>query len=497
MSYGILSILPPIIAIVLALLTKEVITSLFLGIIVGGVIFTGGNILVALEEIIKLMSKKLGDNSLMLIFLALLGSLVMVMNMAGGSFAYGKWAKKHIKNKTTAKLAGTLLGMLIFIDDYFNCLTVGAVMKPIMDENKVSRAKLAQIIDSSAAPVCILAPISSWAASVVAIIGDSGIDNPMKVFVNTIPLNLYALLTIFSLFYFCFSKHEICSMEKYEINDTSLELKNENVGYTYSENGKVIDLVLPILTLIVVTLLMMLRTGGYFSKNVAMSYAFGNSNVNMSLVVAAIFSLIVAFVLYIPRKLIKFKDFMDGLIEGMKTMITPIVILILAWTIGGITSEKYLNTGSFIASVLTTYTIPMWIFPSIIFIVSSFLSFSTGTAWGTFGILIPIIVPILVHTNTLSYLNIVLASIFSGSVFGDHCSPISDTTILSSAGANCNHLIHVSTQLPYAIICGISTIVGFLIAGIIGIDLIAFPIGIIVLLILIFILKKKAILKYD
>ncbi len=497
MSYGILSILPPIIAIVLALLTKEVITSLFLGIIVGGVIFTGGNILVALEEIIKLMSKKLGDNSLMLIFLALLGSLVMVMNMAGGSFAYGKWAKKHIKNKTTAKLAGTILGMLIFIDDYFNCLTVGAVMKPIMDENKVSRAKLAQIIDSSAAPVCILAPISSWAASVVAIIGDSGIDNPMKVFVNTIPLNLYALLTIFSLFYFCFSKHEICSMEKYEINDTSLELKNENVGYTYSENGKVIDLVLPILTLIVVTLLMMLRTGGYFSKNVAMSYAFGNSNVNMSLVVAAIFSLIVAFVLYIPRKLIKFKDFMDGLIEGMKTMITPIVILILAWTIGGITSEKYLNTGSFIASVLTTYTIPMWIFPSIIFIVASFLSFSTGTAWGTFGILIPIIVPILVHTNTLSYLNIVLASIFSGSVFGDHCSPISDTTILSSAGANCNHLIHVSTQLPYAIICGISTIVGFLIAGIIGIDLIAFPIGVIVLLILIFILKKKAILKYD
>lgn len=497
MSYGILSILPPIIAIVLALLTKEVITSLFLGIIVGGVIFTGGNILVALEEIIKLMSKKLGDNSLMLIFLALLGSLVMVMNMAGGSFAYGKWAKKHIKNKTTAKLAGTLLGMLIFIDDYFNCLTVGAVMKPIMDENKVSRAKLAQIIDSSAAPVCILAPISSWAASVVAIIGDSGIDNPMKVFVNTIPLNLYALLTIFSLFYFCFSKHEICSMEKYEINDTSLELKNENVGYTYSENGKVIDLVLPILTLIVVTLLMMLRTGGYFSKNVAMSYAFGNSNVNMSLVVAAIFSLIVAFVLYIPRKLIKFKDFMDGLIEGMKTMITPIVILILAWTIGGITSEKYLNTGSFIASVLTTYTIPMWIFPSIIFIVASFLSFSTGTAWGTFGILIPIIVPILVHTNTLSYLNIVLASIFSGSVFGDHCSPISDTTILSSAGANCNHLIHVSTQLPYAIICGISTIVGFLVAGIIGIDLIAFPIGVVVLLILIFILKKKAILKYD
>lgn len=497
MSYGILSILPPIIAIVLALLTKEVITSLFLGIIVGGVIFTGGNILVALEEIIKLMSKKLGDNSLMLIFLALLGSLVMVMNMAGGSFAYGKWAKKHIKNKTTAKLAGTILGMLIFIDDYFNCLTVGAVMKPIMDENKVSRAKLAQIIDSSAAPVCILAPISSWAASVVAIIGDSGIDNPMKVFVNTIPLNLYALLTIFSLFYFCFSKHEICSMEKYEINDTSLEVKNENVGYTYSENGKVIDLVLPILTLIVVTLLMMLRTGGYFSKNVAMSYAFGNSNVNMSLVVAAIFSLIVAFVLYIPRKLIKFKDFMDGLIEGMKTMITPIVILILAWTIGGITSEKYLNTGSFIASVLTTYTIPMWIFPSIIFIVASFLSFSTGTAWGTFGILIPIIVPILVHTNTLSYLNIVLASIFSGSVFGDHCSPISDTTILSSAGANCNHLIHVSTQLPYAIICGISTIVGFLIAGIIGIDLIAFPIGVVVLLILIFILKKKAILKYD
>lgn len=497
MDYGILSILPPIIAIILALITKEVITSLFFGIIVGGVIFSKGNILVALEEIVKLMGQKLGDNSLMIIFLALLGSLVMVMNMAGGSFAYGKWAKKHIKSKTSAKLFGTILGMLIFIDDYFNCLTVGAVMKPIMDENKVSRAKLSQIIDSSAAPVCILAPISSWAASVIAIIGDSGIENPMKVFISTIPLNLYALLTIFSLFYFCFSKHEICSMEKYELNDTSKEEKISDVGYTYSKNGKVIDLVLPIITLILSTVLMMLRTGGYFSKNISLSVAFGNANVNMSLVVSAIFSLIVAFLLYIPRKLIEFRTFMESLVEGMKTMLQAMVILILAWTIGGITSENYLNTGSFIASILTKYTIPMLIFPCVIFIVASFLSFSTGTAWGTFGILIPIIVPILVHTNSLSYLSIVLASIFSGSVFGDHCSPISDTTILSSAGANCNHIIHVSTQLPYAIICAISTIIGFLVSGIVGIDLIAFPVGLISLLVLITILKKKTILKYD
>lgn len=496
MEFGILSILPPIVAIVLALITKEVVTSLLVGIITGGLIYSGGNIVVALEEVFSLMGTKVGDNALMIMFLALLGSLVMVMNMAGGSFAYGKWASKKINNKKSAKLAAGILGMLIFIDDYFNCLTVGAVMKPIMDENKVSRAKLAHIIDSTAAPVCILAPVSSWAASVVAIIGDTGVKNPMNVFLSTIPLNLYAILTIITVIYFSFSKYEVGTMEAYERNDTSKIVAKEEVGYSHSDNGKVIDLVLPILVLIFVTILMMLRTGGFFDGSATASAAFGSANVNLSLVIGSVIALICSFVMYIPRKLVSFKSFMDGIVEGMKSMIAAIVILTLAWTIGGITSTDYLNTGGYISGLIQSSNMPMWILPTIIFIVASFLAFSTGTAWGTFGILIPILVPILIQSNQMQYLSIVLAAIFSGSVFGDHCSPISDTTILSSAGAGCDHIAHVSSQMTYAIMCAVASIIGFFVSGIVGNQIIALPIGIISLMIIIFIMKKKTMKKY-
>jgi tetracycline resistance efflux pump len=465
MDFGILSIVPPIVAIALALVTKEVITSLLVGIISGGLIFAGGNIVSALETVFQLMGSKLGDNALMIVFLALLGSLVMVMNMAGGSFAYGKWASTKIKSKTSAKLATTLLGLLIFIDDYFNCLTVGAVMKPIIDENKVSRAKLAHLIDSTAAPVCIIAPVSSWAASVVAVIGDTGVENPMNVFLNTIPMNAYVLLTLFTVFYFAFSKNEIGVMQKYEIEDTSRIIDKEDVGYKYSKDGRVFDLIVPIVCLIAVTVIMMLRTGGLFTGEVGVGEAFGSADVNLSLVIGSFVAILVAFIMYIPRKLLTFNEFMNAIVDGMKTMLSAIVILSLAWTIGGITSDNYLNTGSYIASLITNSTMPMWILPVIIFIVGAFLSFSTGTAWGTFGILIPIMVPILAHTNHMHYLNIVLAAIFSGSVFGDHCSPISDTTILSSAGAGCDHIAHVSSQLPYALSVGASSAVGFLVSG--------------------------------
>lgn len=495
MEYGILSVLPPIVAIVLALITKEVITSLLIGILVGGLIFTGGNLIEAFEQVFMLMGNKVGDNALMIIFLALLGSLVMVMNMAGGSFAYGKWASKKIKSKSSAKFASAILGMLIFIDDYFNCLTVGAVMKPIIDENKVSRAKLAHIIDSTAAPICILAPVSSWAASVVAIIGDTGVKNPMNAFLGTIPLNVYAILTIFTIIYFSFSKSEIGIMEKFERNDTSkIEIKEANM-YKHSENGKVFDLVIPILVLICITVLMMLRTGGFF-KGVNAQAAFGDANVNLSLVIGAVVALLVSFVMFIPRKLLTFNDFMTGIVDGMKSMLSAIVILILAWTIGGITSADYLNTGSYIASQITSSQMPMWILPTIIFIVAAFLAFSTGTAWGTFGILVPIIVPILMATKHMHYLEIVLAAIFSGSVFGDHCSPISDTTILSSAGAECDHIAHVSSQLPYAMVCGVSTIIAFFIAGVLDHAMLALPIGLIILLIIITIYKKMTLKKY-
>ena len=496
MEFGILSIVPPIVAIALALITKEVITSLLIGILSGGLIYTGGNIIAALETVFELMGTKLGDNALMLVFLTMLGSLVMVMNMAGGSFAFGKWGSKKIKSKKMAKLATSFLGMLIFIDDYFNCLTVGAVMKPIVDENKVSRAKLAHIIDSTAAPVCILAPVSSWAASVVAVIGDTGVKNPMSVFLSTIPMNVYPILTLLLILYFCTSDIEMGVMEKYELNDTSRIIENEEVGYEYSKNGKVYDLVVPILVLIFVTVAMMLKTGGFFSDGVGAAAAFGNANVNLSLVIGAFFAIVVSFVMYIPRKLLKFEDFMKGIVEGMKTMVSAIVILSLAWTIGGITSDEFLNTGSYIASLISNSTMPMWLLPAIIFVVGAFLSFSTGTAWGTFGILIPIMVPILMHTNHMHYLTIVLAAIFSGSVFGDHCSPISDTTILSSAGAGCDHIAHVSSQLPYAISVGSASALAFLVSGIIGKPALTLPIGIAILAVIVFVLKRMTINKY-
>lgn len=495
MEFGILSILPPIVAIILALITKEVISSLLIGILAGGLIFTGGNVVLALEEVFNLMGTKVGDNALMIIFLALLGSLVMVINMAGGSFAYGKWASKKINSKRSAKLATGALGMLIFIDDYFNCLTVGAVMRPIIDENKVSRAKLAHIIDSTAAPVCILAPVSSWAASVVAIIGDTGVENPMNVFLSTIPLNLYALLTLFAVFYFSFSKYEIGTMEQYERNDTAKIITKEETGYTHSDNGKVIDLILPIVVLIAGTIIMMLRTGGFFDGSSA-AEAFGEASVNLSLVIGSVSALLCAFIMYIPRKLVTFRSFMDGITEGMKSMVGAIIILTLAWTIGGITSTDYLNTGGYIAGIIQSSNMPMWILPTIIFVVASFLAFSTGTAWGTFGILIPILVPILMQSNHMHYLSIVLAAIFSGSVFGDHCSPISDTTILSSAGAGCDHILHVSSQMTYALMCATASIIGFFVSGILGKQMLALPIGLVSLFIIIAVMKKRTIEKF-
>ncbi|MEW8974009.1 MAG: Na+/H+ antiporter NhaC family protein [Tissierellaceae bacterium] len=498
MNYGWLSILPPIVAIILALITKEVISSLLIGIIAGGLILSSGNILDMLETIFDLMGNRVGENGLMIIFLALLGSLVMVINMAGGSFAYGKWASKKIKSKKAAKFATAILGIVIFIDDYFNCLTVGAVMKPIVDESGVSRAKLAHIIDSSAAPICILAPVSSWAASVVAIIGSVGIENPMKVFLATIPFNLYALLTIFIVIYFSFSDIEIGLMHKFEIEDTSIIESKSEVGYEHSNKGKVIDLIFPVLILIGGTIFFMLRTGGYFSgEGVSASKAFGDANVNLSLVIGSVIAIFVAFIMYIPRKLVSFEVFMNGLVEGMKSMIGAIVILTLAWTIGGITSADYLNTGGFIGSKLATSAIPMWIFPAIIFIVAAFLAFSTGTAWGTFGILIPIIVPILVHMNQMEYLIIVLASIFSGSVFGDHCSPISDTTILSSAGAGCNHIDHVQSQIPYALSAALASVIGFIAAGLTKSIVVTLFTSLICLLVIINIMKRYTRKKYD
>ncbi|EHL20096.1 hypothetical protein HMPREF9628_00907 [Peptoanaerobacter stomatis] len=492
MEFGVLSIVPPLVAIILALITKEVISSLMLGIFAGGLIFTGGDILNTFQTIFELMGSKLGDNGLMILFLSLLGALVTVMNRAGGSFAYGKWAGEKIKSKSMAKVSAGILGILIFIDDYFNCLTVGAVMRPITDKNKVSRAKLAYIIDSTAAPVCIIAPVSSWAASVVSNIGSANVDNPMGVFISTIPFNLYALLTIFSVFFFALVGFDIGPMASLEMDDTSANnVMIDDEELKHSEKGKVIDLILPVAVLIVVTIFFMLRTGGYFDgSNPTLKDAFGNASVNISLVLGSAIALVVAFLMYIPRKLLAFREFMECITEGVKSMVGAMIILTLAWTIGGITKEEYLNTGGFVAHHLASNNIPIWIFPAIIFVVAAFLAFSTGTAWGTFGILIPIIVPIIVNMDAMSHISIILASIFSGSVFGDHCSPISDTTILSSAGANCNHIDHVSSQLPYAFVTAIASFIGFIIGGYFNNVIVALGTALISLLILIFVAKK-------
>ena len=318
----------------------------------------------------------------------------------------------------------------------------------------------------------------------------------MGVFISTIPFNLYALLTIFSVFFFALVGFDIGPMASLEMDDTSAnDVMIDDGELKHSEKGKVIDLILPVAVLIVVTIFFMLRTGGYFDgSNPTLKDAFGNASVNISLVLGSTIALVVAFLMYIPRKLLAFREFMECITEGVKSMVGAMIILTLAWTIGGITKEEYLNTGGFVAHHLASNNIPIWIFPAIIFVVAAFLAFSTGTAWGTFGILIPIIVPIIVNMDAMSHISIILASIFSGSVFGDHCSPISDTTILSSAGANCNHIDHVSSQLPYAFVTAIASFIGFIIGGYFNNVIVALGTALISLLILIFIAKK---LTYD
>ena len=467
MDFGILSIIPPIIAIALALITKEVITSLLVGVVSGALIFSAYNPIGTLETTFGVMTEKMSGNASMILFLALLGSLVAVVTLAGGSEAYGKWASSKIKTKRGASLATAGLGMLIFIDDYFNCLTVGTVMRPVTDKNGISRAKLAYLIDSTAAPICIIAPVSSWAASVISTIGETGATaDPLAMFMSSIPFNFYALLTIASVIFFCFSSKEIGPMGNPDLITTSI---NEEADVTrefeVSQKGTVLDLVIPIVSLIIFTIGFMLYTGGYFNGGMSLAAAFGNTNVNMSLVYGVFLGLLVAFAMYIPRKLVTLSGFMSGVTVGIKSMVPAISILILAWSIGGICGSDYLNTGGFIGRLMETNDISFAMLPAIVFIVAGFLAFATGTAWGTFGILVPILVPIIVNLGQVEMMPIMLGAIFSGSVFGDHCSPISDTTILSSAGAGCKHIIHVSTQIPYAASVAVASFVGFLVGG--------------------------------
>ena len=477
-TVGILSLLPPIIAIVLALKTKEVISSLIIGILSGTLIYSiydvDGILQVGARTIdvtMGLMANKLSENGSIIIFLGLLGSIVVVVTKAGGSKAYGEWAVKKIKSREGAMISTALLGVIIFIDDYFNCLTVGTVMRPVTDKYKISREKLAYIIDATAAPICIIAPVSSWAASVISQMNDSGL-NGIQDFIRTIPFNLYALLTIIMVLIVSLTKVEFGKMAKFEQvalkgeqnqDFQSIDEDDELSKIVISEKGKVFDLIIPIVVLIFSSVASMLYIGGYFNGGITIAEAFGNTSAGPALAISGFLTLVVTFLLFVPRKVLTFKEFMNGISTGVKSMVSAYIILVLAWTISGVCRDL-LNTGGYVGSLVQDSSLAGMLIPAVAFCVAGLLAFSMGTSWGTFGILIPIIV-VICETTSPELTIISLSAVLSGSVFGDHCSPISDTTILSSTGARCNHINHVSTQIPYTIVVAISCLLGYIVAG--------------------------------
>ena len=476
------SVLPPIIAIVFALITKEVYSSLLIGIIMGGLLYSAGNPIKAIEIVFGIMSDKIGDNAYILVFLVLLGILVALITKSGASRAYGKWASTAIKSRRGALAATSCLGALIFVDDYFNCLTVGTVMRPVTDKYKVTRQKLAYIIDATAAPVCILSPISSWAAAVsTSLPKDSKIDG-FSLFLHTIPLNMYAIFTLIFLIFLIWLDRDFSRMKKAEIDQyTAEERKKMDNDVSVIGKGKVKDLVLPIAVLIISCITMMLYTGGLFTGKSVIT-AFSDCEASKSLVIGCFITLVFTFFLYIPRKIIHFDQFCESFTQGFKAMTSAIMILCLAWTLSGICSADYLNIGGYVSKIVEASAVIDMLLPFLFFVIALGLSFATGTSWGTFGILIPISVAVFGESGSM--LTVCVAAILAGAVCGDHISPISDTTILASAGAQCVHIEHVSTQFPYALLVASACGVGYLLAGILHNPYIGWIVGLVVLCII-------------
>ena len=471
MAESIWSILPPIITIVLALWTKEVYMSLIIGIFSGAMLFTGGNFLESTLTMFKVMADKVGGNVNILVFLVILGILVAAITRSGATSAYGEWAARTIKGRRQASLITALLGLVIFIDDYFNCLTVGTVMRPVTDKFKISRAKLAYIIDAMAAPICIIAPVSSWAAAVGSSLPEGSEIDGFGLFIQTIPFNLYAWLTLVFLFFIIWTGKDFGPMahdvqrsnEKFEIPKEyqgNGEVHKEEQG-----NGKIIDLILPLLVLIVACVYGMLYTGG-IHEGKSIADAFADCDSSKSLVLGSFIAFVFTGLLYLPRKVISFNAFCDSFGWGFKAMTPAIFILCLAWTLSGICSDKYLNLGGFVGGIVSANAALIMLLPPIFFLVAIGLAFATGTSWGTFGILIPIAVAVVGGDPQM--LTICVAAILSGAVGGDHASPISDTTILASAGAQCDHLDHVSTQLPYVMTVAGCSLIGYVVDGMTG-----------------------------
>lgn len=465
------ALVPAIVAIALALLTKEVYISLLIGILSGALFFTNFHLLDSIDTTFQIMSQKVGENTNILVFLVLLGMLVALMKKSGASRAYGEWASASIKTKRGASFATMGLGSLIFVDDYFNCLTVGTVMRPVTDRHRISRAKLAYIIDATAAPICIIAPISSWAAAVGSSLPEGSAVDGFSLFLQTIPFNLYALLTIVMVVFLLACNFDFGRMKKYEEKhqkefEEKQKAREQIVQEHSPKKGRVFDLVVPIAVLILLCILAMLYTGGILEGKSVVE-AFANCNSSLSLVYGSFFTILFVFVLYIPRRVITFHQFAESITEGFQAMVPAILILTLAWTLSGVCGADYLNAGGFVSQLVDGSALAQSILPAVFFLVSAFLAFATGTSWGTFGILIPIAVAIFgADGSQMQMLVLTVSAILAGAVCGDHMSPISDTTILSSTGADCNHIEHVSTQIPYALLVAACCFAGYLLAGV-------------------------------
>lgn len=489
------SLIPPVVAIVLALITKEVYSSLFVGILIGGVFYSGFTFERTITHVFQdgiIGSLADAYNVGILVFLVILGIMVCMMNQAGGSAAFGRWASEHIKSRAGAQLATILLGVLIFIDDYFNCLTVGSVMRPVTDKHNISRAKLSYLIDATAAPVCIIAPISSWAAAVTGFVeGEDG----LSIFIRAIPYNFYALLTIVMMVGLVLLKADYGPMKKHEVNALNGDLfTTPDRPYADAEEdaentrGAVIDLIFPIAVLIICCVIGMIYTGGFFGGEDFVT-AFSNSDASVGLMLGSFFAFIITIIFYGVRKVLKFSESMACIPEGFKAMVSPILILTLAWTLKAMTDS--LGADVFVAGVVKNSASGLMnLLPAIIFLVGCFLAFATGTSWGTFGILIPIVVNVFSGTNETMMI-ISISACMAGAVCGDHCSPISDTTIMASAGAQCNHVNHVSTQLPYAVTVAAVSFVTYIIAGFVQNAVITLPIGIVLMIAVLVVMRNK------
>ena len=478
------ALIPPLLAIILAFITKEVYSSLFIGVAVGALLYSGFHPWDSFVNFFEIMKNSMNLN--ILIFDVLLGMIIVLMAKSGGSAAYGKWAGTKIRTKRSALLATMGLGVLIFVDDYFNCLTVGSVMRPVTDQQKVSRAKLAYIIDATAAPVCIIAPISSWAAAVNSYVpADAGISG-FQLFLRTIPYNLYAILTLVMVFFICFTGFDFGLMKKHEENAAKGDLftsggdEFEQVSEDeVNPGGKVMDLVLPVAVLIVSAIGAMIYTG-YLGGAKDIITAFSGCDAETSLIFATMVTIFFMMLLYLPRKVVDFKGFMESLVEGFKLMIPAITILIFAWSLKGIGDA--MGLAEFVGGIVGENASASIFIPVVLFAVAVFLSFSTGTSWGTFAILVPIATGMFAGNTSLEMMIISVSAVLAGAVCGDHVSPISDTTVMSSAGAQSNHLNHVSTQMQYAAIVAGVCMVGYIIAALTKIWWLTLGISLLILL---------------